>query len=42
MDAAAFDTWLGAIALLTDTQRQRALLALSPSHATETAINARD
>ena len=39
MDAAAFDTWLGAIALLTDTQRQRALLALSPSHATETAIS---
>jgi transposase-like protein len=42
MDAAAFETWLGAIALLTDTQRRRALLALSPSHATEAAISQGD
>ena len=37
MNTAAFEAWLGAIAGLTDGQRQRALQALSPSPALEMA-----
>jgi transposase-like protein len=37
VDAAAFETWLGSIASLTDTQRRRALQALAPPDGAEAA-----